>query len=523
MFVYIFTGGRMLNFVKEKLNIKNEVLAGITVALALVPEAVAFSFVAGVKPLTGLYAAFIMGIVTSLIGGRPGMISGATGAIAVVLAPLVKDHGVEYLFAAVILMGVIQVVSGALKLGKFARIIPHPVMLGFVNGLAIVIFLAQLGQFKVENEFGKMVWMGGSQLYIMLGLVVMTMGIIHFLPKFTKALPSSLVAIGVTTALSIKLRGMGFDIPTVRDFAKGGISGGFPSLYIPKVPLAMETLEIIMPFAITAALVGLIESLLTLALVDEVTDTRGKSNKECIGQGVANLLNGFFGGMGGCAMIGQSMINVNSGGRSRLSSAMAAISLLIFIMFGSAFIEGVPLAALVGVMFMVVIGTFEWESLSLGKKVPFKDILVIIVVAVITVLHDLALAVVVGIILSALIFAWEKGKRISAKVIVNENKTKTYILEGPLFFGSAANFKELFDVQNDPGIVEIDFGNSSVRDHSAIEAINNITEKYRQAGKKLRLKHLSRDCNTLLKNAKEIIVVNIVEDPKYFVADDELA
>jgi SulP family sulfate permease len=523
IFVYILTGGIMLNFIKEKLNIKNEVLAGLTVALALVPEAVAFSFVAGVKPLTGLYAAFIMGIVTSLIGGRPGMISGATGAIAVVLAPLAKDYGVEYIFAAVILMGIIQVVAGALKLGKFARIIPHPVMLGFVNGLAIVIFLAQLGQFKVENELGKMVWMGGNQLYIMLGLVGMTMAIIHFLPKFTKAVPSSLVAIGATTALSIKLRGLGFAIPTVRDFAKGGISGGFPSLHLPQVSFSMETLEIIMPFAITAALVGLIESLLTLALVDEVTDTRGKSNKECIGQGVANLLNGFFGGMGGCAMIGQSMINVNSGGRSRLSSATAAISLLIFIMFGSAFIEGIPLAALVGVMFMVVIGTFEWESLSLGKKVPFKDILIIIIVAVITVLHDLALAVIVGIIISALIFAWEKGKRISAEIKIDEDGCKIYMLEGPLFFGSAANFKDIFDVQNDPKVVKIDFVKSSVRDHSAIEAINNITDKYKQAGKKLKLKHLSKDCYKLLKDAEEIIEVNIVEDPKYFVADNKLA
>ncbi len=504
-----------------KIDFRKEVLAGLTVALALIPEAVAFAFVAGVDPLVGLYAAFMVGLITAIFGGRPGMISGATGAIAVVLAPLVTGYGVEYLFVAVFVMGVIQILAGVLKLGKFARIIPHPVMLGFVNGLAIVIFMAQLGQFKVEDASGSLVWMSGSQLYIMLALVALTMVIIQFLPRLTKAVPSSLVAIGTTTGISLLLRGKGFIIPTVRDFAKGGIAGGLPQLHIPSVPFNMETLGIVLPFAITAAMVGLIESLLTLTLIDEVTDTRGQSNKECIGQGIANVINGFFGGMGGCAMIGQSMINVSSGGRSRLSGIVAAISLLMFVMFGSSIIEVIPLAALVGVMFMVVIGTFEWESLRLGKRVPTKDILVIIIVTIVTVEHDLALAVLVGIVISALIFAWEKGKRISANTKL-EDGMKIYELDGPLFFGSVASFKELFDVQDDPKEIVIDFARSHVNDHSAIEAINTITEKYRSLGKLLHLKHLSLDCFKLLKNADELIEVNIMEDPKYHIADDNL-
>ncbi|BDU51568.1 SulP family inorganic anion transporter [Haliovirga abyssi] len=507
---------------KKKLNAKDEILSGLTVALALIPEAIAFSFVAGVSPLVGLYAAFIMGLITAVFGGRPGMISGATGSMAVVFVALVSTYGTQYLFATVILVGIIQILIGVFKLGKFARIIPHPVMLGFVNGLAIVIFRAQLGQFKVDVN-GKSMWMTGSTLYIMLGLVILTMLIIYFLPKLTKAVPSSLAAIITVTLISLWLSKSGFNIPNVKDFAKGGISGAFPQFSLPKVPFNLKTLEIIFPFALTAALVGLIESLLTLTLIDELTDTRGRSNKECIGQGAGNMLCGVFGGMGGCAMIGQSIINVTSGGRKRLSGIVAAISLLLFVMFGSSLIEIIPLAALVGVMFMVVIGTFEWESLKLGNKIPLKDVIVIIIVMIITVVHDLALAVIVGVILSALIFAWEKGKQISATIFMRDDGIKVYRLDGPLFFASATCFKNIFDIKNDPKEIMIDFKNSHIMDHSAIEAINSITKKYKENNKKLHLKHLSPDCLQLLNNAEEIIDVNILEDPKYYIADDTLA
>lgn len=505
-------------FDKNKKNIKDDVLSGLTVALALVPEAVAFAFVAGVSPIVGLHAAFMMGLITAVLGGRPGMISGATGAIAVVLAALVKTHGQEYLFAAVVLMGLIQITAGFLKLGKFARMIPHPVMLGFVNGLAIVIFLAQLGQFKVDGK-----WMIGAELFMMISFVVLTMLIITFLPKLTKAVPSTLVAIIVITLAAIGMEQYGVHMQTVKDFAKGGISGGFPIFHLPEVPFSFETLKIIFPYALTAALVGLIESLLTLTLIDEITDTRGRSNKESVAQGAANFINGLFGGMGGCAMIGQSMINIKSGGRTRISGIVAAVSLLLFVMFGSDLISVVPLAALVGVMFMVVIGTFEWETLTLGKKVPVKDILIIVVVAGITVWHDLALAVVAGIILSALIFAWEKGKQISVETRVDDKGSKIYELNGTIFFASIASFKAIFDFNNDPDDIIIEFINARVMDHSAIEAINFITEKYKAQGKTLHLKHLSPDCMQLLKNAESIIEVNIHEDPHYHVADNKLA
>jgi len=512
-----------MEFLSKKINYKNEILSGLTVALALVPEAIAFSFVLGVDPLVGLYSAFVMGIVTSILGGRPGMISGATGAIAVVLAALVSTYGVEYLFATVVVMGLLQILAGVLKLGKFSRIIPHSVMLGFVNGLAIVIFKAQLGQFKTVDSYGNSVWMSGNELYIMLGLVIITMVIIKFLPKLTKAVPSTLVAIIVTTLISMKLTKLGINIPNVRDFAGGEISGGLPEFHMPVVPFNLETLKIVFPFAITAAFVGLIESLLTLSLVDELTNTRGKSNKETIGQGIANLISGFTGGMGGCAMIGQSIINVTSGGKTRISSGFAAISLLMFVMFASGLIGMIPLAALVGVMFMVVIGTFEWESLQLFNKIPKKDVFIIIIVTTITVVEDLAIAVITGIVISALTFAWEKGKKISARIEVREDGAKVYRLDGPLFFGSALSFKELFTPKDDPKKIYIDFANSYVSDHSAIEAINAITEKYRELDKKIHLKHLSHDCLVLLKNAEEIIEVNVFEDPKYHVADDSLA
>ncbi len=498
-------------------NIKNDVLSGLTVALALVPEAVAFAFVAGVDPLVGLYAAFMVGLITASIGGRPGMISGATGALAVVMVTLVADHGVEYLFATVVLMGIIQIGAGLLRLGKFIRMVPHPVMLGFVNGLAIVIFLAQLQSFQITDESGATQWMQGSALWIMLGLIALTMIIINYLPKLTKAVPSSLAAIVVVSLLVI---GLGLDTKTVGDIAS--IAGGLPDFHIPMVPFNLETLWIILPYAIILAAIGLIESLLTLTLIDELTDTRGRGNKECIAQGTANVCTGFFGGMGGCAMIGQSMINVNSGGRGRLSGITAALALLAFILFASDLIEMIPLAALVGVMFVVVIGTFEWSSFRILKKVPRTDAFVLILVSAVTVATDLAIAVVVGVIVSALAFAWEHAKHINVKSYLNDLGGKVYELEGPLFFASIHNFQNLFDPKNDPDDVVVDFRNARVADHSAIEAIDALAERYLKAGKRLHLRHLSPECTRLLKKAGDLVEVNVIEDPKYFIADDKL-
>ena len=506
---------------------KNDVLSGLTVALALVPEAVAFAFVAGVEPLVGLYAAFMVGLVTACIGGRPGMISGATGALAVVMVSLVAQHGVEYLFAAVVLMGIFQIAAGIFRLGKFIRMVPHPVMLGFVNGLAIVIFLAQLGQFKWKDESGDMVWMSGDPLMIMGGLIILTMAIIHYLPKFTKAIPSSLAAIVTVTLLAIF---MDLDARTVQNVLAdmtndplASIAGGFPEFHIPMVPLTLETLWIILPYSLILAAVGLIESLLTLSLIDEMTETRGRGNKECVGQGTANILTGFFGGMGGCAMIGQSMININSGGRGRLSGITAAVFLLLFILFASSLIEMIPVAALVGVMFMVVIGTFEWASLRMMGKIPKSDAFVIVLVSGVTVVTDLAIAVIVGVIVSALIFAWEHAKHIQVRIIEDNDERRVYELTGPLFFASINNFREQFDPKNDPQDVVLDFRNSRVSDHSALEAIDALAEKYIAAGKTLHLRHLSGECRELLKQAGDLVEVNVIEDPKYHVATDKLA
>tara|TARA_B100000700_G_scaffold161567_1_gene178924 strand:- start:1529 stop:3085 length:1557 start_codon:yes stop_codon:yes gene_type:complete len=505
---------------------KNDILSGLTVALALVPEAVAFAFVAQVDPLVGLYAAFIVGLITSLLGGRPGMISGATGALAVVMTSLVVTHGVEYLFATVVLMGILQILAGVFKLGKFIRMVPHPVMLGFVNGLAIVIFLAQLGQFKVLGDDGQMQWMQGEMMATMLGLVALTMAIIHFLPKLTTAIPSSLAAIVVVTGLVL---GLDLEARTVIDFVKdmtgdasATIAGGLPEFHIPQVPLNWETFQIILPYAVILAAIGLIESLLTLTLIDEITDTRGQSNKECMGQGAANLTCGFFGAMGGCAMIGQSMININSGGRSSLSGVTAALMLLAFILFAASYIEMVPLAALVGVMFMVVIGTFEWSSFRIMRKVPKSDAFVIFLVSAVTVATDLAIAVCVGIIVSALVFAWQHAKHIYTESYIDEEGSKVYELHGPLFFGSVKNFIELFDVKNDPKDVIVEFKHSRVADHSAIEAIDNLAEKYTKQGKTLHLRHVSPDCKQLLHKARDLVEINVIEDPKYRVASDKL-
>lgn len=497
---------------------RNDVLSGLTVALALVPEAVAFAFVAGVDPLVGLYASFMVGLITAAIGGRPGMISGATGALAVVMVALVAEHGVEYLLAAVVLMGLIQILMGLLKLGKFIRMVPYPVMLGFVNGLAIVIFLAQLKFFQVTDEAGVSHWLTGTNLYIMLGLVVLTMAIIHFLPKFTKAIPAALVAIIVVTLIVI---GLNLESRTVGDMAS--IAGGLPTFSIPSVPFTWETLMIILPYSVILAAIGLIESLLTLSLIDEITETRGRGNKECVGQGVANTVTGFFGGMGGCAMIGQSMININSGGRGRLSGISAALFLLGFILFASGLIEMIPLAALIGVMFMVVIGTFEWSSLRIMGKIPRADAFVLILVSAVTVATDLAIAVIVGVIVSALVFAWEHAKHINVQSYTNKMGGKVYELNGPLFFASVSNFQDLFDPKNDPDDVVVEFQNSRVMDHSAIEAIDTLAERYLNAGKRLHLRHLSVECQELLEKAGDLVEVNVIEDPHYHIADDRLA
>ena len=514
----------------DQYNVKNDVLSGFTVALALVPEAVAFAFVAGVEPMVGLYAAFMMGLLTSIFGGRPGMISGATGATAVVMVALVAQHGVQYLFAAVVLAGLFQITAGVLRLGKFIRMVPHPVMLGFVNGLAIVIFLAQMGQFKVEVVEGEMAWMQGEMLYTMGGLIFLTMLIMHVLPKFTTAVPSGLVAIMVVTLAVI---GLELEARTVIDYVRdmlpaedavtATLKGELPSFAIPAVPFNFETLGIILPYSLVIAAIGLIESLLTLTLIDELTDTRGRGNRECIGQGIANTTNGFFGGMGGCAMIGQSMININSGGRGRLSGITAALVLLGFILFGAEYIEMIPLGALVGIMFMVVLGTFEWSSFRIMRKVPFTDAFIIVLVSGVTVAYDLAIAVVVGVIVSALVFAWKHAQHILVDTYTDENGYKVYDLRGPIFFGSVSNFKELFNPKDDPEHVVIEFKRSRVSDHSGIEALDTLADKYREQGKTLHLRHLSPECRKLLKRAGSLCEVNVLEDPTYHVATDELA
>ncbi|WP_308918276.1 SulP family inorganic anion transporter [Jannaschia sp. LMIT008] len=487
-----------------------EILAGLTVALALVPEAVAFAFVAGVHPLVGLYAAFIVGLITALIGGRPGMISGATGALAVVMVSLVAQHGVEYLFATVVLMGFMQIVFGVMRWGKFIRLVPHPVMLGFVNGLAIVIFLAQLTQFR-DADGG---WLPLDGIVLMLALVALTMAVIWGLPKLTNVVPAPLAGIAITAALVL---GFGIDTPTVGDMAS--IAGGLPAFHVPMVPLTWDTFQIILPYALILAAIGLIESLLTLNLVGEITGQRGGASQECIAQGAANTVTGFFGGMGGCAMIGQSMINVKSGGRTRVSGIAAALFLLAFILVAAPLIERIPLAALVGVMFMVVIGTFAWNSLMILRRVPRTDAVVIVLVTAVTVATDLAIAVIVGVIVSALAYAWQNATRIRASTYVTPEGAKVYQVKGPLFFGSATGFTELFDPERDPGAVIVDFADSRVADQSALQAIEAMAGRYEDAGKTLQLRHLSRDCHRLLRRAGHL-VVDSDDDPDYAIAAD---
>ncbi len=516
---------------KQKVDYKTEILSGLTVALALVPEAIAFALIPGFSPLTGLYAAFILCLITSILGGRPGMISGATGAVAVIFVGLILElkrnfPGIEpeailnYVFATVVIAGVLQILAGLLRLGKFIRLVPHPVMFGFVNGLAIIIFMAQFPNFyqKGTDEL-----LSGASLLMMLGLTLLTMVIIWGLPKLTKVVPSSLVAIVVVSSIVI---GFGVDTLTVADTMGAGesIKGGFPPLSVPEIPLTLESVKIIFPYAAIVAGVGLIESLLTLNIIDEITETRGSGNKECVAQGTANILSGFLSGMGGCAMIGQSLINTSSGARARLSGITAAVMLLVFIMFGSSLIERLPMAALVGLMFMVAIGTFEWASFKTFRKMPNSDVVVMVLVTLITAItHNLAVAVLFGVIISALAYSWENAKRIRAKKYIDDDGVKHYEIYGPLFFGSTTAFAEKFDVQNDPDEVIIDFQESRVADMSGIEALNKLTERYLKVGKGVHLKHLSKDCIRLLKTAEDIIEVNVLEDPTYKVVADKVA
>ena len=522
--------------IKRAANAKNDILSGITVALALVPEAVAFAFVAGVDPLVGLYAAFMIGFITSIFGGRPGMISGATGALAVVMVSLVAEGnafgaegenlGLYYLFATVILMGIIQMLAGVLKLGKFVRLIPHSVMMGFVNGLAIVIFLSQLNMFKTF-ENGQLSWMQGAQLFTMVGLVALTMGIMVGLPKITKKLPEALIAILVVSGIVIFGN---LDVATVGSFIKEGggegLKGGLPQFQFDlfsKVPFTFETIKFIGPYALILAAIGLIESLMTLNLIDELTETRGDTNRECLAQGGANIVTGFFGGMGGCAMIGQSLINIKGGGRGRLSGIVAALALLAFVLFASGLIEQVPIAALVGVMFMVVVGTFAWSSFRILNKIPVSDMVVLVAVSTLTVIFDLAIAVIAGVIISALVFSWENAKRIRARKRMREDGTKVYEIWGPLFFGSILAFNDKFDPKNDPENVEIDFVESRISDHSAMEAIFNLVNKYEAEGKTIKLKHLSEDCKELLyKSSPKFreVIVEAIDDPRYHLAEN---
>ena len=560
----------MLNFFRlQSGSLKNDFLSGITVSLALVPEAIAFAFVAGISPLIGLYSAFFIGLITALFGGRPGMISGATGAMAVVVVSLVSMHGIEYLFPTVILCGLLQIAIGLGRLGKLIRMVPHPVMLGFVNGLAIVIGLAQVNSFQTIKD-GKLGFVQGTQLWLMLGLVGLTMAIIWLLPKLTRAVPASLVAILSVTLIAFVINSrtsteMNF-VATVGDMLKTnsiaathnsskdiaspqgkvtppqqpaqtkvtnqaagahGISGGLPQLFFLEysmVPLNWNTLSIIFPFAIVLCGVGLIESLMTLTLVDEITETRGKGNRECIGQGTANIVCGLFGGMGGCAMIGQSLINVNSGGRGRFSGITAAICLLLFVLFLSPLIEQIPMAALVGVMFMVVIGTFEWASLKMFHRMPASDMMVMVLVAGYTVfMHDLATAVILGVIVSALVFAWQHATHMGADIKFNEFGSKIYQFHGPLFFASVSSFKEMLNPVADPDDVVLDFYYSRVYDQSGLEAIHSMAGKYEALGKRLHLTHLSPECRSLLAKAGDLVEINISEDPQYHVATDRLA
>lgn len=502
---------RLFDF-SQKVNYKTEVLAGLTVAMTMIPESLSFAILAGFNPLTGLYAAFIMGLVTAVFGGRPGLVSGGAGATVVTLIALMKSHGVEYVFAAVALAGVIQILIGLFRFGKFIRLVPQSVMYGFVNGLAVIIFMSQVSQFKAADGAG---WLTGTALWVMGGLVALTIGIVWLFPKISKAIPSSLVAIAVVFAVAELF---GIKTKTVADIAS--VAGGFPPFHIPQIPFNLDALITVAPYALVMACVGLTEGLLTLNLVDEITGTKGDSNRECLAQGTANLLNGFFNGMGGCPMIAQTFVNLSAGSRARLSGIVAALTILLIILVGAPIIGRLPMAALVGVMMMVAIGTFEWASFRIINKMPKADIFVGILVAAITVwLHNLALAVLIGVIIAALVFAWESAKRIRANKFTDAKGVKHYQIYGPLFFGSTRAFADQFDVANDPDQVVIDFKESRINDMSAIEAVNKITKRYADVNKNLVLQHLSADCVRLLKGAGDVIEVNISEDPTYRVLE----
>lgn len=501
----------------QKINYKNELLAGFTVAMTMIPESLSFAILAGLSPLTGLYAAFMMGLVTAVFGGRPGMVSGGAGATIVVLIALIKTHGVEYLLATVVLAGIFQMLVGIFKWGKFVRLIPQPVMYGFLNGLAVIIFMAQVEQFKIVNENGISSWLQGTALYMMLGLTLLTIAIVYFFPKITKVVPASLVAIIVVFGIAA---GFGIHTKTVADIAS--ISGNLPHFHIPNLPFSLETLQIIFPYALVMAGVGLIESLLTLSMVDEITNTKGNANKESVAQGLANITNGFFGGMGGCAMVAQTLVNLNAGSRARLSGIIASVTILIIILVGAPFIEKIPMAALVGVMMMVAISTFQWVSIRIVNKMPKSDIFVGITVALITIiLHNLALAVLVGVVISALVFAWDNARRIRARKYTDENGIKYYQISGPLFFGSVTTFIDKFDPANDPDQVVVDFRESRIVDMSAIDALDKLSKKYAERNKELHLKHLSEDCRKMLKNAEAVIEVNVQDDPTYKVMPEK--
>ena len=538
----------MMKYIKSKtLNIKDDTFAGITVSLAMIPEVVAFAFVAQIDPLVALSGAFIIGLITAIFGGRPGLISGAAGAVAVIFVTMISqghakgmlldtpvdNMGYYYLLAAVILMGCFQIGAGLLKLGRFVRLIPHSVMMGFVNGLAVVIFIAQVKMFTHKEAVVSVegvksyinIAMYGSELYIMLGLVALTMVIVWLLPKLTKKIPAALTAILVTTGIVIF---GGMDVSTVGSYiiegGGKGLSGEFPTPNAElwqNLPINLDTFMFILPYAFLAASVGLIESLMTMNLVDELTETRGNGNRECIAQGAGNVVSGLFGGTGGCGMIGQTVININAGGRGRISGIVMSLTLLTFILFTDKYIEQVPIAALVGVMFMMVIETFAWSSFRILRKIPASDAFVLIVVSVVTVLFDLAIAVFVGVIISALVFAWENAKKIRARKRVKEDGTKVYEIWGPLFFGSISAFNEKFDPKNDPKMVEIDFVEARISDHSAIEAIFALVEKYHANGKTIKLKHLSEDCKVLLYKSSPIfqgIIEEAIDDPRYHLA-----
>ena len=499
-----------------KVNYRNEILAGLTVAMTMIPESLSFAILAGFPPLVGLYAAFIAGLITAIFGGRPGLISGGAGATVVVLIALMRSHGIEYIFAAVALAGVFQILIGLFKFSKFIRLVPQPVIYGFVNGLAVIIFMSQLEQFKVITN-GEISWLQGESLFIMLGLVALTVSIVLFFPKVTKKIPASLVAIIVVFIVVIVF---GIQTKTVQDIAS--IEGGFPPLHIPQIPFNLEALQIILPYSMIFAAVGLTEGLLTLNLVDEITGTKGNGNRECIAQGTSNIANGFFFGMGGCPMIAQTLVNLSAGSRARLSGIIASLTILMIILFGAPIIGKLPMAALVGVMMMVALGTFEWASFRIINKMPKHDIFIGILVAVITVLlHNLALAVLIGVIISALVFAWESAKRIRARTYIDENGAKHYEIYGPLFFGSVMAFSEKFDIKGDPEKIFINFKESRIADMSAIEALNSITKKYSDAGKTVHLQYLSSDCIQLLHNAEAVIDVNIIKDPEYLVATEK--